>query len=173
MLQAASVELASRSRKMTSIARTERSLQALNSAITESKCTHHMLALDWTEPEDFLHALQAHLGRTESPDLVVAWMHDDELAIRVASLAATQPVSRFFHVVGSASSDPSLNAATLRQRPPHSINTYHQVILGYVRAGSGTRWLTNQEISAGLLDAIARAEPEYVVGTIQPLPSRR
>ncbi len=158
---------------MTSIARTARSLQALHSALPESERTHHMLALDWSEPEEFLHAVQAHLARTGAPDLVVAWMHDDELAIRVASLVATQPVSRFFHVVGSASSDPSLNAATLRQQPPRSTDTYHQVILGYVRAGGGARWLTNQEISAGVLDAIARAEPVYVVGTIQPWPSRR
>ncbi len=165
MLRAASVELASRSRMMTSIARTTRSLQAVHSALPKSERTHHMLALDWSEPEDFLHAIQAHLARTESPDLVVAWIHDNELAIRVASLVATQAISRFFHVVGSASSAPSLNAATLRQRPPRSTVSYHQVILGY-GASRGTRWLTNEEISAGVLDAIVRAEPEYVVGTI-------
>ena len=65
-------------------------------------------------------------------------------------------------------SDPSLIATTLRQRLPPSSITYHQVILGSVRASGGTRWLTNEEISAGVLDAIARAEPEYIVGTVQP-----
>lgn len=132
-----------------------------------------MLALDWSKPEELLHSLQQHLGRTERPDLVVAWIHDDELAIRLAGLVAAQPVCRLFHVVGGASSDPSLIAATFRQRLPPSNVTYHQVILGYVRASGGTRWLTNEEIAAGVLDAIARAEPVYVVGTIRLWSSRR
>ena len=132
-----------------------------------------MLALDWSKPEEFLHSLWQHLVRTERPDLVVAWIHDDELAIQVAGLVVTQPACRFFHVVGSAGSDPSLIAATLRQRLSPSTTTYHQVILGRVRASEGTRWLTNEEISASVLDAIARAEPEYIVGTMQPWPSRR
>ena len=173
MLQAASVKLASRSRTMTSVARTERSLAAVNALLSAASAVHHMLALDWSRPEEFLHSLRQHLVRTKRPDLVIAWIHDDELAIRVAGLVATQPACRFFHVVGSARSDPSLIAATLRQRLPPSNFTYHQVILGYIRAGRDTRWLTNDEISAGLLDAIARAEPEYVVGTIQPSLSRR
>ncbi len=173
MLRAASVELASRSRTMTSVARTERSLAAVNALLSASSALHHMLALDWSKPEEFLHSLRQHLVRTERPDLVVAWIHDDELAIRVAGLVATQAACRFFHVVGSAGSDPSLIAANLRQRLPPSTATYHQVILGHVRANGGTRWLTNEEISAGVLSAIARAEPEYIVGTIQPGPPRR
>ena len=172
MLRAASVKLASRSRTMTSVARTERSLAAVNALLSAASAVHHMLALDWNRPEEFLHSLRQHLVRTERPDLVIAWIHDDELAIRVAGLVATQPACRFFHVVGSARSDPSLIAATLRQRLPSNF-TYHQVILGSVRAGRDTRWLTNDEISAGLLDAIACAEPEYVVGTIQPSSSHR
>jgi len=158
---------------MTSVARTERSLAAVNALLSASSALHHMLALDWSKPEEFLHSLWQHLVRTERPDLVVAWIHDDELAIRLAGLFATQPVCRLFHVVGGACSDPSRIAAIFRQRLPQSNVAYHQVILGYVRAMGGTRWLTNEEISAGVLDAIARAEPECVVGTIQPWPSRR
>ena len=173
MLRAASVELASCSLIMTSVARTERSLAAVNALLSASSALHHMLPLDWSKPEEFLHSLWQHLVRTEQPDLVVVWIHNDELAIRVADLVATQPACRLFHVVGSAGADPSLMAATLRQRQPPSTAIYHQVILGRVRASEGTRWLTNEEISAGVLDAIARAEPEYIVGTMQPWPSRR
>ncbi len=173
MLRAASVELAARSRMMTSVARTGRSLGALNSSLPASSGTHHVLALDWNEPDEFLHAVQAHLARTELPDLVVAWIHDDELAIRLAaSLAESEPRCHFFHVVGSAAADPSRIAASLSGRVPSSNVVYHQVILGYVHANEGTRWLTNEEISAGVLDAIARVKPEHIVGTIQPWATR-
>ncbi len=73
MLCTTSVDLASRSRMITSVARTGRSLSALNSSLLASSGTHHMLALDWNEPDEFLRAVQAHLARTELPDLVVAW----------------------------------------------------------------------------------------------------
>jgi hypothetical protein len=128
-----------------------------------------MLALNWTKHDEFLDSLRQHLAQTEPPDLVVGWIHDDELAIRFAAdIVAAEPTCHFFHVVGGATSNPSLIAATFRRRLPRSNVEYHQVILGYVVADKKARWLTNDEISAGVLDAIARAEPEYVVGTIQP-----
>lgn len=173
MLRAASVELAARSRVITSVARTKRSLEALHSMLPASSGTHHMLALDWNKPGEFLQAVQAHLARTELPDLVVAWMHDDELAIRLAaSLAESESRCHFFHVVGSAAADPSRIAASLSGRVPPSNIVYHRVILGFVHADQGTRWLTNEEISAGLLGALAHAEAEHIVGTVQPWASR-
>ena len=126
-----------------------------------------MLALDWNERDKFLNAVQAHLARTEPPDLVVAWIHDDDLAFQFAA-SLTESMCHFFHVVGSASADPSRIAASLGERSPLSNVIYHQVILGYVAADEGARWLTNDEISEGVLDAIARAKPKHVVGIIQP-----
>jgi hypothetical protein len=170
MLQAASVDLASRSRTITSVARTQRSLAKLRSLLSNSSATYHMLALDWTKPEQFLQLLLEHLAKTEQPDLIVAWIHDDELAIRFAGgLPKADSTCDFFHVVGSATADPSLLAAAFRERlSPNS--AYHQVILGYVAVAGAARWLTNKEISAGVLDAIARAEPVHIVGAIQPWP---
>ncbi len=169
MLRTASLELASRSVALTSVARTTRSLAAIDELLSASGTTHHMLALDWTQPDDFLRSIHQHLSQTRQPDLVVAWLHDDELAIRFAAgLDATEARCSFFHVVGSATADPSLLAATSRDRVSRSKVAYHQVILGYVAEGGTARWLTNDEISAGVIDAIARSEPEHVVGTVRP-----
>lgn len=169
MLRAASVELASRSRVMTSVARTTRSLTAVHSLLSASSATHYMLALDWTKHDEFLDLLRQHLALTEHPDLVVAWIHDDELALRFAAgLSPAEPSCRFFHVVGSATSDPSLIAARFRKQLLRPNVAYHQVILGYEVANGEARWLTDEEISAGVVDAITRADPEFVVGTIQP-----
>ncbi|MDQ3444837.1 MAG: short-chain dehydrogenase [Pseudomonadota bacterium] len=132
-----------------------------------------MLALDWNEPDQFLSSLQNHLAQTEPPDLVIAWIHDDELAIRsAASFPATNPTCRFFHVIGSATLDPSSTAASFRQRLSRSNIAYRQVILGYIVENGAARWLTDEEISCGVLDAIAQSAPEFVVGTIRPWESR-
>jgi len=173
MLRAASVAIASRSRILTSVARTRRSLAALNSLLPPASAAHHMLALDWNKPDQFHHSLQQHLAGTERPDLIVAWIHNYEVASRLAAdLVATEPTARFFHVVGSATSDPSLIAATARGRLRQADVAYHQIVLGYVIADGSARWLTNEEISAGVLGAIARSEPEYLVGTLRPWSSR-
>lgn len=173
MLRTASLELASRSVALTSIARTARSLAAVDKLLSASGATHYTVALDWTEPDKFLCVIHEHLSQTRQPDLVVAWLHDEGLAIRLAAdLDAADPLCRFFHVVGSATADPSLLAAQTRERLSRSRVLYHQVILGYAVEGGAARWLTNDEISAGVIDAIARSEPEYIVGTVRPWSTR-
>ncbi len=105
MLAGASVALAGASRRLTSVARTRRSLAALDADVGDRGCVHHALALDWNEPERFLDAIDRHLAATEPPDLVVAWIHDDALAVRLArQLALQQRPLEFVHVLGSARS---------------------------------------------------------------------
>ena len=45
---------------------------------------------------------------------------------------------------------------------------YRQVILGFVVEPGGSRWLTHQEISTGVMAAVRRDAPYYVVGTVEP-----
>lgn len=46
---------------------------------------------------------------------------------------------------------------------------YHAVILGFVLLPGGqSRWLTNSEISQGVLDAIAAEAKRHIVGTVEP-----
>ncbi len=168
MLRAASIALASHSRRLTAVARTERSLKALNLEPSPGG-THHLLALDWCEPDGFLNAVRTHLARTDPPDLVVAWIHDDNLAIRFAeSLDESAPGCRFFHVVGSAAADPARIAASLSERTGLLNIAYRQILLGYVDDGEQKRWLTNGEISAGVLNAIKLEQRKPIVGTVQP-----
>ena len=63
MLKAASIALADRINVLTSVARTERSLNALDQALARPGVVHHLLPLDWTEPTTFLDFLVRHLNR--------------------------------------------------------------------------------------------------------------
>lgn len=169
MLRAASVVLATRSKRLTSVARTQRSLSSLNAELAGTDCIHHMLALDWNAPDHFLAQIQRHVEATEPPELVVAWIHDDHLALRLAvSLAGMGHFLQFFHVIGSAGTNPKHIAdALLQGLGLHPNLRYHQVVLGAHRSGGQMRWLTHQEISAGVLQAIEAGQAQWIVGELE------
>jgi hypothetical protein len=168
MLRQASIELATQSKRLTSVAHTQRSLSALDAALPTGSGQHEMLSLDWSAPDHFIAEIERHLAQTGPPDLVVAWIHQDHLALRLAArLGQSGHPLRFFHVIGSSGPNPSQMAQALLkdfEQAPHL--HYHQVILGAVKTNWGTRWLTNQEISAGVLEAITVQTPQFVVGTL-------
>lgn len=169
MLLAASTALAARSRRLTSVARTLRSLARLDAAVRGAACAHHVLALDWNAADRFLQAIERHLEATEPPDLVLAWIHDDDLTIRLACrLAAAGRPPLFVHVVGSATSRLIDVADAARERLVASgaAVAYRQVVLGARPSGGTMRWLTHEEISRGVVDAIDSEQERFVVGVV-------
>lgn len=170
MLFDASRALAQRCRHLTSIARTNQSLQRLDAAIADAGCSHHAYALDWSEPEIFVRAAADQVRTVGDPDLVLAWLHQDRIGPLLANAVAPEyGRCDFYQVRGSAVADPSCNIEPLPagQRMPTSIG-YHQIILGFRIEDGGSRWLRNDEISAGVLDAVEHPQDVAVVGTVEP-----
>ena len=74
---------------------------------------------------------------------------------------------RYFHLIGSARANPlAIAERLLHQLDPAETLDYHQVILGAHNSSVNTRWLTNEEISAGVLAAIASASERFIVGSL-------
>ena len=169
MLRAVAVAIASRSRLVTSVARTRRSLDALDAALPAGAGRHLLLALDWSRPDEYLERIEKHLRAVGRPDLVVAWIHSDHLALDlVGRLEAAGAECDVFHVVGSAHDDPLRLADTLRAEVgPLAAVRYHQVVLGARRVARGRRWLSDEEITDGVLDAVARGAATSVIGDAQ------
>lgn len=126
-----------------------------------------MVRLDWNDVDGFLERLTSHLESTGPPDLVVAWIHGRELPFRLAAALRGNPRPRFFHVIGSASRSPDQVAMESRERfSALGSVRYRQVILGARGSGSSTRWLTDEEISTGVMEAIGRDARSHIVGTL-------
>ena len=80
-----------------------------------------------------------------------------------------------FQVLGSATADPA---------HPHRLASaaivadglvdcrLRQVVLGFRVVGDRSRWLTNDEISAGVLDAVRNDRPLSVIGQVDPWAAR-
>ncbi|QVQ52842.1 hypothetical protein J4H86_03180 [Spiractinospora alimapuensis] len=125
---------------------------------------------EWSDAEALASSVRAVIpGPVE---LLVAWVHTPHrgpvLRAFTALLARSAPV---VEVWGSAGADP---LATLPE-PTLPAHPTHQVVLGYARAASGPRWLTDAEIADGVASATERAfsgSPPGVheVGTVRPWP---
>lgn len=168
MLKDASVALASKTTILSSVARTKSSLNALDAHLKDFAGTHHLLQLNWANRSDFLDSLSTHINNIGIPSLVVAWLHNDDLGLDVARLCTSQNKHcDFFQVRGSMAADSHADATQFAaQFDSLQGVTFHQVILGFVRTTSGSRWLQNSEISEGVLRATKKGDRLSIVGVV-------
>ncbi len=174
MLKEASIALAAICKTLTSVARTEQSLNAMNDALAGTGVVHHMLALDWTEPAAFLALLSDHVSRVGEPSLVLAWIHDEKLGPHITG-AVCSPNTRsdFYQVRGSGAGDPAiLRVQNMNAGMPQAGPRFHEIILGFHIDANGSRWLHDHEICAGVTAAIHRGDQHAIVGTIVPWSAR-
>jgi len=172
MLREAAVELARHSTHVTSIARTDASLARLDGDLRDAGCVHHAVPVDHRDPDRFAAAVSGAIGACGPIDLAVGWFHSTgrEAAHALGEiLTAQQTDARYFRALGSAAGDPTASleeeSRTLRALGGFR---YRTVVLGFVVEGAGSRWLTDAEISAGVLRAVETDAAHSVVGTVEP-----
>jgi hypothetical protein len=128
---------------------------------------------DYRDEAAFADAVDAALAANGPVDLAVAWIHDARLpANRI--LAERLGPARLFQVLGSATADPARPdrlqvAAAAAQGLDCQMR---QVVLGFQVEAGQSRWLSDDEISRGVLAAIRRDEPYCVVGVVEPWGAR-
>ncbi|QBY01547.1 hypothetical protein E2K80_13110 [Rhodophyticola sp. CCM32] len=117
------------------------------------------LQLDWADPDaaDRIAALPSDF------DLVLTWVHDAAAGLVRPCEDRLKPGGRSIRVHGSLSADLQTRAA--RDPNPRPDIARQVVILGWhPEPGGGKRWLSNDEISAGVIAAIR--EPVFEALTI-------
>ena len=108
-------------------------------------------ALDYRDGPALADALERAIGERGPLELAVCWIHTDAPEAPGIVARSLAPGARCVQVFGTrrwALADVPLHVA------------YREVLLGAV----GDRWLTHEEISAGVLAAIDADEPCRVVG---------
>ncbi|MDO8802220.1 hypothetical protein [Phenylobacterium sp.] len=139
------------------------------SFLSRQACGPDGFACDYYDPAAFTAALDAAVARAGPINLAVAWFHT--LKIEAPRLLAERVEGRLFQVLGSAAADPShpwrLETA---QRVAEDLPgcDLRQVVLGFKAEPTGSRWLTNNEISAGVLDAVRSDRPLTIIGQTKP-----
>ena len=103
----------------------------------------HPLPLDWTDRPTTLRALPETRF-----DLVISWLHRAGLWMVPHLEARLRPGGRSIRVLGSVALDPA-HLAGIDPPTPAGIRR-QRLVLGRM----GARWLTHEEICAGLMQAI-------------------
>lgn len=125
---------------------------------------------DYHQTDELRVAMGALLLHSGPFDLVVSWIHltaPEALTTIQMALSRQEQEWRLLHVCGSGA----------WKRPPQVVPTanclYRRVILGFVLTeGDSARWLSNQEISEGVIDAIRSDQPLSIVGVVEPWEKR-
>lgn len=128
------------------------------------------ITVDYRNPDVLRERINETICTNGPISLAVFWIHSDApdaFGVIADELSAhSADPWRLFHVRGSA--------VHLHPEAPHvpSNCLYHQVVLGFVDEGSGSRWLTDDEISGGVIEAIRSDRERTVVGTLDPWDAR-
>ncbi|MDP3748757.1 MAG: hypothetical protein Q8Q88_17090 [Phenylobacterium sp.] len=128
---------------------------------------------DYYDEAAFTGALEAAVARSGPVDLAVTWFHT--LKIPASRLLAERVQGRLFQVLGSAAVDPAhpgrlQAAARVADGLPHC--AVRQVVLGFKVEARGSRWLTNSEISQGVLEAVRADRTSSTIGQTEPWSAR-
>lgn len=176
MLRGVSEHLARQVDTLTVVARRSSRLDALASGL-EPACTFVPLALDYRDTDALSAALRDVQSIHGPIETAVCWIHsvapDAPRAVAEAVGSERHAPVRYVHVVGSAAADPhAASDAPRAELGAMQGVVYQQVILGFVLASGGARWLTNEEISAGVIAALGGDQDPFIVGTVRPWSSR-
>ena len=113
---------------------------------------------DYSEIENFEESLKAFTANYEKPSLIVSWVHSSSPDVPI--LVSKYCEYDFYDIVGSSGRESS-HISRIREQKIVALGlNYHRVILGTLDG----RWLTNEDISTGVLQAIKIQSPEFLVG---------
>ncbi|WP_214791347.1 MULTISPECIES: short-chain dehydrogenase [unclassified Exiguobacterium] len=116
--------------------------------------------VDYRDDLRLKEALRSSIADHGDFDLVVAWVHSDAADALTCVLSALRGGTDVFHVLGSrANSSGVRNGLTITEDV-----RYHQVQLDFQVVKGERRWLTNEEIAGGVIEAIQEKKTHYVVG---------
>ena len=165
MLAAATRHLAARSSAITLVARHPDRLDGLEADHVER------IAVDYHQTDALLEHLERAVRRRGEFDLALTWVHASAEASlrRIADLLTTQTqTARFVDVQGCAAVHPGGESERHRYLSGLDGLSYQRVILGFILESDGSRWLTDDEIAAGVINTVEIGEAELVVGVVEP-----
>ena len=121
---------------------------------------------DYTKPDEFLKIIADTFKNKNFPGKMIIWVHssgDDALDLLLNYVISNYPDTKFFHIKGSGNFNPSNAGKIILQ----NIN-YFEIILGFILSNDASRWLTNEEISTGVVEAVGKEEKSFTIGVTEP-----
>ncbi len=122
-------------------------------------------SVDYYDESKFRDAVKTIIRSSGKITHVLCWMHSDALP-PLKTLLELAAGSVFWHVKGSSSYNPA-KTDDVTSVMKNSVD-YREIILGFKMENGMSRWLTNEEISSGVIDAIKSGVKREVIGLTEP-----
>lgn len=170
MLSDCCVQLAKQGYNLSIIARNEEKIDRLKRRIEPIQKMTKLL-VDYTEKDKLRTAIRKAIQIHGPVSLVVSWIHStapQAPQVVINEVSASGEPFRFFHILGSSSDPVAYKEALALPSQGH----YRSVLLGFIKEKEGSRWLTHDEISNGVGEAIVNDEPFNTVGQVEPWEER-
>lgn len=168
MLKNVSLSLLMDYETVTVVARSEEGFELLKNEAGKLAVKLNPLKIDYTDYLGFTNALLKALKDFGDFSLCLCWIHSSAPAASMiaAKVVNQSPKCDFYEILGSGSRDTTDEKKTREDTYKLFENlNYHSIILGYIRNDDNTsRWLTHDEISSGVLDAIKKSAENSVIG---------
>ncbi|CAN5447403.1 short-chain dehydrogenase [soil metagenome] len=136
-----------------------------NELSSDYKNIFHIKA-DYTNPDEFLKAIKECFKNRVFPQRVILWIHstgDEAVYLLLNFIFLTHPKTKIFHIKGNGNFNPSKAGKIIVS----NIN-YFEIILGFTLRNDSSRWLTNEEISAGVIEAVKSEKKSFTIGVTEP-----
>ena len=166
MLAKATLWLSRNGYRVSAIGRSRQKMQQL---LDQNPSQIMPIFIDYTNTKAFVADL-IKIQQQNPIQLIVAWIHasgSDVIPCLTELLPASIPC-KLVHVIGSSSRPTHFQEN--HDIPRHI--SYHQVQLGFEIEKGVSRWLTHDEISTGVINAVQDNKSYHVIGTISPWEQR-
>lgn len=119
------------------------------------------LLCDYHDIQQLVDVVDSFCNNYGKPKYIVSWIHGTSPNATMAIASFAQ--SHFFEVTGHPGNDNYEIALTHKRKITQLGLTHTHIVLG----GKGHRWLTHEEISNGVLEAMDNPQPTVVIGRLQ------
>ncbi|MCB2231174.1 short-chain dehydrogenase [bacterium] len=175
MLRNVGVVFAEAGHRVSVVARNKERLIGLVRDTQRSPGVINPIVADYTQTEEFEKKIGEAIAILGPISVAVLWIHANsgDAAGAVSRLLGNQTEPcQVYHVLGSQAADPTKQTADRSPFEQLEHVSCRSVVLGFKQEPAGSRWLTDDEIASGVLDAIANDRIDSVVGTVEPWDER-
>lgn len=129
------------------------------------------ILVDYRNEEDLKDNIEEAIQQNGAFELIVAWIRSDARQALESIFAQNSSYVQEWKLMHVLSSGRDAEEVRAGLKIPHGCD-YSQVQLGFMIQNESSRWLTNNEISSGVIKAIQLDQPYHVVGVMEPVEKR-
>lgn len=171
MLRKVSIHLAKQGFCVSVIGRNMDKLQKLELEAINFTGSIIPICVDYTDNNKLRDSIKKIINDNGPISIIIAWIHtpaSEAIETVINEIDVKDNKCFFFHVLGSSDTDKLVSEIKMfSDKYQKSENIYyHQIVLGQIKKEASSRWLTNDEISLGVINAISKKKKIYLVGEI-------